>query len=81
MHILYIKETCSFSVKVLSVIEKLGIEVEVKDIADEKVMEELIFLGGKEQVPFLYGEDGAVNIYESDTINRYLHARFGKESV
>jgi glutathione S-transferase len=77
MLILYVRTGCPFSAKVLATIETLKVPVTIRNIADEGAMDELLERGGKDQLPFLYSEDGEVNIYESDTINRYLATNFG----
>ncbi len=49
-----------------------------KNIADEKVVEELIREGGKRQVPYMI--DGDVRMYESDDIARYINTTYGKSA-
>lgn len=77
MLILYVRADCPFSLKVLATVDLLEAPIEVRDIANPGVLEELLERGGDDQVPFLWSEDGEVNIYESDSINRYLERHFG----
>ena len=78
---LYIRPDCPFSHKAMDAFAELEVPYEKKDINEAGVSEELRERGGYEQVPFLYGEEGDVNIYESDSIIRYLHEHFGKDAV
>lgn len=43
-----------------------------KNISDNLNKSELIRLGGKEQVPYLYDSDTNKGMYESDDIIKYL---------
>lgn len=64
---LFIKETCPYCQKVLGYLNQAGIEVPVRDIvADPDAREELVRVGGKQQVPCLF-IDGKP-LYESDDI-------------
>jgi glutaredoxin len=74
---LYVRSGCPFCAKVLRTVEGLNLTLDIKNIGDPGVLDEVIDKGGKDQVPFLWGEDGAVNIYESETIIRFLTTRFG----
>lgn len=76
---LYIRPDCPYSRKAMEAFAELGVPYEKKDINEPEVLTELLELGGHDQVPFLYGDDGEINIYESDTIVRYLHEHFGKD--
>jgi glutathione S-transferase len=76
---LYTKSTCAFSRRVQAVIDRLGLQVELKDIeADEALAAELVALGGKQQVPYLVDTDAGVSIYESDDIVAHLQSTYGK---
>ncbi len=69
--ILYIKPTCPYCQKVLSVLQQLGKEVEIRDISrDEQSKSELIQIGGKKQVPCIV-IDGKAK-YESVDIIQWL---------
>lgn len=78
---LYVRTGCPYSAKVLATVETLQVPVDLRHIEEQANLDELMERGGKEQVPFLWGEDGEVNIYESDTINRYLARRFGTSAL
>lgn len=70
---LYIKPTCPYCRKVLTALEQLGKEVEIKDIsADEALRDELLRIGGKKQVPCMV-IDGKPT-YESSDIVEWLIA-------
>ncbi len=72
MYILYIKPGCPFCEKVLSVVNELGLVVELKSVLDPEVKEELIAHGGKKQVPYLIDTKRDVAMYESDAIISYF---------
>lgn len=75
---LYSKESCPFCRRVLAMLDRLTVEVEVKDIADnEEFAKELIEKGGKQQVPFLVDSEADVAMYESDDIVKYLQENYG----
>jgi glutathione S-transferase len=76
---LYVKTGCPYCAKVLQAGEELGIEFNLKNVADEGVSEELISLGGKKQMPYLVDSANNVSMYESDDIVEYLHQHFRKE--
>ncbi|HEY8362307.1 NrdH-redoxin [Soehngenia saccharolytica] len=68
---LYYMKGCPFCKKVIQFMERNNIEVEMVDIqADPKNEEELIKLGGKDQVPMLL-IDGKP-LYESNDIIQWL---------
>lgn len=68
---LYYFDECPFCKKVIQYMERNNIEVEMANIhKDPKNKEELIKLGGKEQVPMLL-IDGKP-LYESDDIIKWL---------
>ncbi len=68
---LYVSETCPYSRKVMEYFENNGIEYLKHNVANNDEMAELIELGGKDQVPFLYDEENDVAMYESDDIINY----------
>lgn len=78
---LYYRPTCAFCRRVLAVIDRLSLEVELKDINDEVVEAELITVGGKAQVPFLVDSAAGVSLYESDDIVSHLQSTYGKASI
>ena len=68
---LYFRPTCPYCMKVLTFIDENDITLELKDIsADGAALEELLNVGGKQQVPCLF-IDGAP-MYESDEIIGFL---------
>ncbi|RME77447.1 glutaredoxin [Candidatus Woesearchaeota archaeon] len=73
---IYVKEGCPFCERVQRAVEELGISVEFIDAPrGSKNREEMVAIGGKEQVPFLV--DGDVHMYESEDIINYLKEKFG----
>lgn len=77
---LYYKPTCAFCRRVMAVIDRLELNVEMKDVTEETVLKELITIGGKQQVPFLIDTDKGAEIYESDDIVNHLQSNYGKVS-
>jgi len=71
---LYRKNGCPYCAKVLTAASELGITFIDKNIADPEVVDELIALGGKRQVPFLVDDARGVSLYESADIIEYLRA-------
>lgn len=69
---LYVKDGCPFSAQVLSVLDELELACERKNIADDGVRGELLEVGGKLQVPFLYDQEKKKGIYEARDISTYL---------
>ena len=67
---IYIMETCPYCKKVLDFADKIKIKYNKKDIEDMDNHNNLIKMGGKDQVPFL--ADGEIYMYESDDIISYL---------
>lgn len=79
---LYFKPTCPFSRRVIAVIERLELEVEMKDVsANEAFKTELVEKGGKTQTPYLVDTDKNVAMYESDDIVKHLQDNYGDASV
>jgi glutaredoxin 3 len=76
---LYYKPTCPFCRRVLAVVDRLSIEVELKDVAeDETFASELVAAGGKMQVPYLVDTTTDTAMYESDDIVAYLQKQYGQ---
>lgn len=70
---LYTKASCPFCRRVMAVVDRLGIEIELNDIAEDTAYaEELIARGGKQQVPYLVDDEASVEMYESEDIVAYL---------
>jgi glutaredoxin len=75
---MYVKTSCPYCALVLGVVEKLGLDVEQKNIADDTVASELIARGGKRQVPYLIDTEKGVEMYESSDIAEYLEKTYSK---
>ena len=68
---LFYMKTCPFCIRVILFIKKNNINVEMVDInADPKNKEELIKLGGKDQVPMLLIDGNP--LYESGDIIKWF---------
>jgi glutaredoxin 3 len=79
---LYFKPSCAFCRRVQAVIDRMGLEVELKDIeADEALAAELVARGGERQVPYLVDTEANVEMYESDAIVAHLQSTYGKPVV
>lgn len=78
---LYYRPTCPFCRRVLAVVDRMSLDVELKDISDATIQAELEELGGKSQVPFLVDTDKDVKIYESDDIVSHLQKNYGTSSA
>jgi glutaredoxin 3 len=79
---LYYKPTCPFCRRVLAVVDRLSIEVDLKDVAsDEAAASELVTIGGKMQVPYLIDTATDTAMYESDDIVAYLQKQYGQPTV
>lgn len=78
---LYYKPTCPFCRRVLAVIDRLSLEVELKDVNDETIKAELLTLGGQSQTPFLVDGDAGVQLYESDAIVDHLQKTYGEATA
>lgn len=67
---LYYKPTCPYCDKVISFMERNGIQMEMRNTLDNANREELVKLTGKTQVPCLVV--GGDPMLESDAIVAYL---------
>jgi len=77
---LYYKPSCPYCQNVLGEVESLGITLQLKDIsADQKNKEELIALGGKQQVPYLVDTERGVQMYESNDIIEYIAEHYREQ--
>lgn len=74
---LYYKPMCPFSRQVVAAIQRLELEVDLKDCNDAAAAAELLEKGGKSQVPFLVDADQGVSMYESDDIVAHLQKHYG----
>ena len=71
---LYILETCPYCSKVMNYFDENSIKYNKKNIDDKENREQLIKLGGYEQVPFLYDTEKNKGLYESDDIIKYAES-------
>jgi glutaredoxin 3 len=79
---LYIKPTCPFCRRVQAVVDRMGLQVDMKDVElDEAAAAELVARGGKLQVPYLVDQAAGVEMYESDDIVTHLQSTYGKPAV
>ncbi|PIR86291.1 hypothetical protein COU13_01775 [Candidatus Kaiserbacteria bacterium CG10_big_fil_rev_8_21_14_0_10_43_70] len=81
MMTLYVKTGCQFCARTLKAADELGIELHLKNVADEGVYDELATVGGKRQEPFLVDEENDVKMYESDAIIDYFESLTGKKAT
>ncbi len=72
-HMLYYRESCPFCQKVLRFMKSRGIECGMRDVLNPGVYDELIAIGGKQQVPCLVIDGKA--LYESSDIVAYLRQK------
>ena len=74
--ILYTRPTCPYCVRVTSYLESIGKAIPTKNTEDQEAREELISIGGKQQVPCLV--INGVALYESSEIIQWLsdHSNF-----
>ena len=69
---LFMLQSCPYCRKVIDYFHKNNINFLSNDISDSKYRAELLSLGGKEQVPYLFDSDKKYGLYESDEIIKYL---------
>ena len=72
MILLYKMEGCPYCEKVLKHLEEKNIHFKPLDIADPVNLDELLHLGGEQQVPFLVDTDHNAKMYESEEIIQYV---------
>ncbi len=75
---LYYKPSCVFCRQVLAVVDRLNLEVELKDVAEADFQAELVERGGLNQTPYLVDETHNVEMYEADDIVAHLQRNYGK---
>jgi glutathione S-transferase len=78
---LYYKPSHPFCRQVLAVIDRLGLQVDLKDATESSFEAELVSRGGESKVPYLVDEAEGVNMYESDAIVNHLQSTYGKKTV
>lgn len=69
---LFILKNCPYCRKVVDFLEINNIEHKLLDIDEKQNYDEMMKLGGKRQVPFLFDSEYNVVMYESDDIIEYL---------
>lgn len=72
MLLLYKMEGCPYCQKVLNHLQSKNFQFRALDISDPVNMDELIHLGGEEQVPFLVDTEHNAKMYESEDIIQYV---------
>lgn len=72
MLLLYKMDGCPYCEKVLKHLEEMSIQYRPLDISDPVNLDELLHLGGSQQVPFLVDTDHNAKMYESDDIIDYV---------
>lgn len=75
---LYYRASCPFCRRVLSFMDERGIELELRDTTDPATRDELVRIGGKQQVPCLL-VDGAP-LYESADIVAFLDRKLREDA-
>jgi glutaredoxin len=82
---LYHYPTCPFCLKTRRTMQRLSLNIELRDAQhDETLRAALIAGGGKPQVPCLLITDANGQqtwLYESDAINAYLTSEFGESAA
>lgn len=73
MLILYKMEGCPYCEKVLNALQEKNMTFKSLDISDPVNLDELLILGGEQQVPFLVDTEHNAKMYESDDIIEYLN--------
>ena len=69
---LYVMESCPYCKKVMKYFDENNIKYNKMDISNRENYDNLINLGGIEQVPFLNDADRNVKMYESSDIIDYV---------
>ena len=77
MIIFYAKTGCGFCAKVRMTLDAYGLSYEERNIADPKILAELMHHGGKKQTPYIV--DGEVALYESDPIIAYIQKTYSEQ--
>lgn len=73
MLILYKMEGCPYCEKVLNALQEKNMSFKSLDISNPVNLDELLILGGEQQVPFLVDTEHNAKMYESDDIVEYLN--------
>lgn len=72
MYELYVLDTCPYCHRVMEFFDNNNIKYLKKVVTDVENRDELLRLGGKEQVPFLYEPEKDIKMYESDKIMEFV---------
>lgn len=72
MLLLYKMDGCPYCQKVIDYLESKSLKYRSLDISDPVNKDELLHLGGEEQVPFLVDTDHNAKMYESEDIIQYV---------
>ncbi len=62
-------------------IDRLELEVEMKDVTESEVEADLVARAGKMQVPYLVDTEIGIEMFESDLIVAHLQTNYGKSSI
>lgn len=81
---LYQSEDCPYSTKVREKLAELGVSYIIHnpryangDVRNDQTYEDLLSIGGEDQVPFLLDRIQEETLYESDVIIEYLDEQYG----
>lgn len=69
---LFILNSCPYCQKVIDFLKTTDIDFNLLDINEQQNYDEMMKLGGKRQVPFLFDNENNVVMYESADIIEYL---------
>ena len=72
MYELYVLDTCPYCHRVMEFFDNNNLKYLKKVVTDAENRDELLRLGGKEQVPFLYEPEKDIKMYESDKIMEFV---------
>ncbi len=81
MIILYVKAGCPYCQTVRAFAEQAAILLDERDIADPKILAELMSKGGMRQVPYMDDTNDNVQMYESDDIVEYLRQKYERGAI
>jgi glutathione S-transferase len=80
---LYQAEDCPYCQKVREKLMELGVSyvnhnprTAENDVRNQQVLDEMVSLGGKDQVPFLVDHQHGTQLYESDDIIEHLEEHY-----
>lgn len=81
---LYQAEDCPYSGTVRETLMDLGVSYVIHNprrhdgaVRNEQTLEELVELGGQDQIPFLVDHQHGVTMFESEPIVDYLETHYG----